>query len=422
MVPPAITCIVSKIGKLKRFFWYIKVVGSKLIVFTFLFLFFGAGSVFADSILINEIMPHPTSSNKEWIELYNNSLLDIDTTHWIITELTSSGNVTPHNLPTVIIPTHLTCFYEFSSSVLNDSGDTVSLIDSAGAQIDSYTYTSSFLNKTFSRVPDENAWQTSMTDPTKSATNCNTLSPPSTPAPTSSSAPISTPTSAPTSSPVFSASGAPSQINSDQSFSVQINITLPSSPNTIYYLTGAFKKTGGTRYFGLTKKDSSWIQYGDDYLNKNKIVTNSDGVWSSVLEVRPDTDDTDYKGSGDYIFKVGRYTSSGSGPTWSNESAIKIVDTNNSPTTMPTATANTLNISSPTPTKKLASPSSKSYDASPFHSASVAGVETSASGSAKPSKGIEIKNQKQINPIVWIGLILIFAGAGTVGYIYHRKR
>ena len=251
--------------------------------------------------------------------------------------------------------------------------------------------------------------------------NVNFASPTPSPPPTTDPSLIPTSSPTPNPSPIFSISGVPSQINSDQSFSVQVNLTLPSSPDTAYYLTGAFKKVGGTRYFSLTKKDAGWIQYGDDYLNKIKIVTDSNGSWSSALEVKPDIDDTDYKGSGDYIFKAGRYTASGSGPTWSNESAIKINDVNDvsgdSSTPKPTLKAIPSDAPSSLPSESpTVSSQPKSYDKLVYHSASVAGTKTSATPSATA-----FKNQKQTNPIVWTGLIFIFAGIGSIGYIYLRK-
>lgn len=50
--------------------------------------------------------------------------------------------------------------------------------------------------------------------------------------------------------------------------------------------------------------------------------------------------------------------------------------------------------------------------------ASVAAATTSATSSAKT----EVKNQKQINPLLVIGIIFIFAGVGSIGYIYLKKR
>ncbi len=54
------------------------------------------------------------------------------------------------------------------------------------------------------------------------------------------------------------------------------------------------------------------------------VQTNEEGKWEGKIKVRPDSLDSGFKGTGDYHFKVGRYTSSGNGPVWSNELSLKI--------------------------------------------------------------------------------------------------
>lgn len=249
----------------------------------------------------------------------------------------------------------------------------------------------------------------------------------STPTPIPTQTPISTPSPTPSSSTQstssFLVSNIPSQINSDQSFNVSVNLSLPDNPNTNFYLKGAFKKPDSSNYFGLTKVSDSWVKNGSSYSSQNQITADNSGSWSGNLEVKPDSDDSGFTGSREYIFKVGRYTSSGSGPTWSNESTIKIISTENSQgetsTTTPTPKANPS--TSPSAKTKTTSPQSKSYDTLVYHSASVAGVKASASASASALPEVSVKNQKQINPIIWVGLVFILIGAGSIGYIYLRK-
>jgi len=237
-------------------------------------------------------------------------------------------------------------------------------------------------------------------------------SPSSTPPPSS----VSQPTSS------FVISNTPSQIDSDQSFNVSISLSLPDSHNTDLYLKGAFKKPDSSNYFGQTKVSGSWVKNGSSYSSQYPITTDSSGNWSGNLEIQPDSDDSGFTGTGDYIFKVGRYTSSGSGPTWSNESTIKIISLGNNDqdsvsTNSPSSTTNPSTSPSSVKTKTTSSSQSKSYDTLVYRSASVAG----ASASAIPESKIEVKNQKQTNPMVWIGLIFIFAGIGSIGYIYLKK-
>lgn len=75
----------------------------------------------------------------------------------------------------------------------------------------------------------------------------------------------------------------------------------------------------------------------------------------------------------------------------------------NTPTSIPSSNKNTMNEFFPSEIN--------------YRIASVAATTASATSSGK----IEIKNEKQINPIVWIGLIFIFAGIGIFGYIYSKN-
>lgn len=245
----------------------------------------------------------------------------------------------------------------------------------------------------------------------------------STPTPTST--PTSTPfptSSPPPSTSSFTISNIPSQINSDEVFNVSVNLSLPNNPNTNFYLKGAFKKSDSSNYFGLTKVSGNWIKNGSTYLSQYSITTDSSGNWSGNLEVKPDTEDAGYIGTDDYTFKVSRYTSSGSGPTWSNESTIKIINTSsdNQGGASKTSTSSTNPTSSPQTSKSKVTDSqqSKNYDRPVYHTASVA----AATVSATPTSNVEVKTEKRANFIPWIGVALIFCGIGSLIFIYLRQR
>lgn len=254
--------------------------------------------------------------------------------------------------------------------------------------------------------------------------NVNYASP--SPSATSAPSPSITPSSAPsTTTSSFAITNIPSQINSDQSFNVSVNITLPNNKNTDYYLSGAFKISDGTRYLGLTKKDSTWLKYeSSTHSNQYKITTDNSGNWIGTLEVKPDTTDSDYKGSGDYIFKVSKYTVNGS-QTWSNEATIKINDVSlpspsRSPTPIPASKASPSGSSSLT-TSKFSTPKPTSLLKLSAQTASVAGATASATSSAKPEIAVQVKSQRQTSLFIWVGLIFILIGISLVGYIYLRK-
>ena len=367
-------------------------------------------------------MPKPDDQT-EWVELYNLSSETIDLSGWkikdgnssITDDLNLSGQITPGGF----------IAFDHNKGWLNDSGgETVSLLN-GDTLIDNYQYSTASQGKSFARMPNGEDW-ISGASPTKGASNGSPSPTPTiiTSTPTPSQTP--TPTSSTQPSSAFTISNVPSEINSDQSFNVSVNLTLPNNRNTDYYLSGAFKKADGTRYFGLTKINSNWVKYeSSNYLNQYKITTNEGGTWIGVLEIKPDTSDSDYKGTGDYIFKVSRYTANGS-QTWSNESTIKIIslgnnDQDSTPTNSPSFTTNPSTTLPSVKIKPTTSSQTKSYDRLVYHSASVAGAKASASASASSSPTVELKDQKRINPFLWVGLIFILIGVGSIGYIYLKK-
>lgn len=84
-------------------------------------------------------------------------------------------------------------------------------------------------------------------------------------------------------------------------------------------------------------------------------------------------------------------------------------------TNTPTPTPKNTPISSSNKTEN--SPLPKNSNEINYRIASIAAVSTSATPEAK----VAVKNQKQTNPFLWIGLIFIFAGTVSIGYIYLKK-
>lgn len=398
-------------------------VQSKFLILALSLLFVEVRSAFATNIKINEFYAAgTTNSNPDWVEVYSDEvdissyqLMDTLNNKKDLAAATCDGNFCTIN------------WYNY----LNNSGDTIKLVlkTAIDSPIDQVTYPGDISipssGQSAARNPDVTGNWLISSSPTKGALNN-----PSTPSPTATliSSPTPTPSPTPTSTPTLSAvsstssftiANIPSQINSDQSFNVSVDLILPNNKNTDYYLSGAFKKVGNTRYFGLTKISSDWVKYdGNNYLNQYKITTNDSGNWTGILEVKLDTADSDYKGAGDYIFKVARYSSS-SNPTWSNETTIKITGISNSSQGSVTPPPST----TPTPSQSysknqmVSANKPKNDEKLVYRIASVAAVTTSAT----PSSKVEIKSQKQTNYLVWTGIILVFAGISSIGYIYLRK-
>lgn len=375
-------------------------------------------TAFAETIKINEFhAAGTTSSNPDWVEIYN------DGADLSLYQLMDAIN-NKKDLATAVCNSNF-CTIDWYN-YLNNSGDTIRLVlkTATDSPLDQVIYGSSGdisvpgTGQSAKRIPDSTGNWIVSSILTKGESN-NSSTPTPTPSPTPASSPAASPSPVPAASAQLSSflvSNLPSQINSNQSFNVTITLSLPANPSTAFFLKGAFKKSGGSNYFGLTKVSGSWIKNGEGFLNQYQITTNNSGDWSGNLEIKPDSEDSGFTGSNDYIFKVGRYTSSGSGPTWSNEATIKIISAGSDQGRTLT------DISSPT-TSPSSSPSNqpKSYDKLIYHNATVAGAEASASTSTSTSTKVAIKNQKQTTPIFWVGLIFIFAGIGSIGYIYLKK-
>ncbi len=126
-----------------------------------------------------------------------------------------------------------------------------------------------------------------------------------------------------TPSNILLVSNIPSQINSNQSFDAKVDLSFPQNPNSFFYLKGSFKKSDSTNYFGQTLVAGAWIKNSSSYSNQVPIQTDAQGNWSGFIQVMPDQQDSGFTGTGNYIFKVAKYSSSGS-LSWSNELPISI--------------------------------------------------------------------------------------------------
>lgn len=118
------------------------------------------------SVVLNEVYP-PTNS-EDWVELYNPSSFEVDISGWKLLDLaTTPMKVIPDN--TKIAPKSFLVFAV--SNRLNNTGDTIKLVDKNGTGLDSFKYIASEENKSFARLPDgEGGWFGGQT-PTKEASN-----------------------------------------------------------------------------------------------------------------------------------------------------------------------------------------------------------------------------------------------------------
>lgn len=367
----------------------------KLILFI-LFLFYIANPVLAGD---PPILTSPAN---------NSTISSIPTFSWQAVSGSTGYNILIDDEPTVISPYAKTPYYPTNPSYSPQTLNLGTYYWKVKAKDSSGNWSS------FSSI-----WSFTLA----SSTPTPTLTPSPTPSSTQNSA-ASTDSTSPMSS--FTISDIPSQINSDQSFTVQVNLSLANSPSTKFYLKGAFKKPDNSNYFGLVKVGNDWVKNSSKYSEQYPITTDPSGNWSGNLEVKPDTDDSGFTSTDDYIFKVGKYNSTDTNPTvaWSNESTIKIISIESrdqgsiSISNTPSSTTNPSTPPKSVKNKALTSSQSKSYDTLVYHISSVA----AATASATPSAIAEVKSNKQFNFLPWIGGIFVLAGISSLIFIYLRAR
>lgn len=150
-------------------------------------------------IELSEIYPSPNSGEKEWGEVYNPNSQDFNLSNWKFQD----GSGSKKNLSGVI-GSNSWAFFEYTSGWLNNSGDTLSLLNPNGETVESYTYGETAKGVAWAKDNSGNWQQT--TTPTQGAENKITAPPQSsggteTSKSKSKTTTSKTPTSTPTSTP-----------------------------------------------------------------------------------------------------------------------------------------------------------------------------------------------------------------------------
>lgn len=368
--------------------------------------FIKVSPVWAQSVVLNEFIAHPSSGN-DWVEIYNPTASAVDLSGWTLVDTTSvmknlSGNISPGGLITFDV-----------TNRLNNSGDTIYLKDTTSKTIDSYTYNfDPGLDQSIGRSPDGGGWTTLMTA-TKGTPNSPSLV---TPSPTVSpptslpqtTSPTSSPTSSSTTGPNLVVSSVPSRVSVEEEFSVSVNIA-DFSPNTKYYLKGAFRKGSSTNYFGQTKVAGVWIKNNQSYTEQLSITTDSAGNSNGTLTVKGDVDDSGFVGTGDYSFKIGYYRDSSS-VAWSNEVIVNLTSPP-SPTPSLQATDKKVVQQKATPKPKIV--------ALPLTILGTASAQTTPSPTSTQTK---IGSMTAINLLlISLGIIAVLVGILIATFLFKRR-
>lgn len=146
-------------------------------------------------VLITEVMPY---SSIQWLEIYNDNDFPIKLVNWKI----KNNSADLKKLPEIIIPSKKFFNYDFIK-YLNDSGDTVSLINHEDKVINHRSYSNDDYNLSYSWSLVNNSWcRAPITKGLANSTSCY-QKPSSTPSPIPTNI-SSTPTKDPEDSDLFS--------------------------------------------------------------------------------------------------------------------------------------------------------------------------------------------------------------------------
>jgi hypothetical protein len=163
----------------------------------------------------------------------------------------------------------------------------------------------------------------------------------------------------------------PSSITAEQEFTSNLTINCEKCSDS--YFRGVFFSTG-SNYFGFTRNtDGIWVASTSDKTLFFKVNADQvqSGTWSGQLKFKPEIENKNYAGPGQYSFKVIRYTSSGNKSSESQVLSIAILGPTNTPipptvkptlkptTVLPTALPTPIsptNTQMPISTKTISSP------------------------------------------------------------------
>lgn len=143
------------------------------ILFPFVFSLIFTKPVFATP-KINEVYPKPNTEEKEWVEIYNDSLEIIDLAGWILMDELSAPSIIfqfDQSLDSWKIEPLSFLVIEIENSKLNNAADGLRLINSLGEVVDQFNYTNSELEMSFSLINQNNQVSNILTIPSKGLPN-----------------------------------------------------------------------------------------------------------------------------------------------------------------------------------------------------------------------------------------------------------
>lgn len=103
-----------------------------------------------ENIYLSEVMVSPKTGEKEWVEIYNDNDFLVELKNWYIDDIENAGS--SPKLFTTILDKKSYKVIELSSSIFNNDGDWVRLLDFNKREKDGFEYSHSETGKTFGRI------------------------------------------------------------------------------------------------------------------------------------------------------------------------------------------------------------------------------------------------------------------------------
>jgi len=130
------------------------------------------------NIYISEIMPYPETGEPEWVELYNGNDFAVDLGGWYVDDAELAGSA-PKKIEITIGPQEYAAV-EMTTSMFNNDGDVVRLLDADKKEVDAVEFGPARLNKSCHRILFGEA-DMCLGSPTKNAANGSCAEPSSSP-------------------------------------------------------------------------------------------------------------------------------------------------------------------------------------------------------------------------------------------------
>jgi hypothetical protein len=129
---------------------------------------------FYENIYLSEVMVSPKTGEKEWVEIYNDNDFSVSLNNWYVDDLENSGS--SPKLFSLEINARSYGVFDLGSSIFNNDGDTVRLLDFNKNLKDDFEYQETEQEKTLGRISVESD-DFCLQEPSKNSLNNSCINP-----------------------------------------------------------------------------------------------------------------------------------------------------------------------------------------------------------------------------------------------------